>query len=169
MHGSVMQNARARQKMKACNYRVGNHQLPVVRVRVPNTFNRHGNVCNRHGVVAVPQLTACVAAVFSVFVDVQFCREATEVLVGQVDEFVVVNATGSGDDHAWSSVVRVNVFLKVGLGDGPAHGERIWGAVRSVRTITRRQFRCWRGCRACGRRSSTRVVVAITQQRHPLT
>lgn len=100
---------------------LGDKSSEVV-IRVPaDTFNSEGNVGRAEGVVTDTDVRADkVSLLLGENVSLvlgALAGETGEVLVSELDELLVGNATGSNKDHALSSVVGLDVVGELGAGD----------------------------------------------------
>lgn len=101
------------------NHRVGDHQRDVVLVSVTDSLDSNRHVAQRHVVIAVADLAAGEAGGGHVTHLPHAWCQLPEVLLSQLAQSVVVNTTGSGQDHAGSMVVGVDVLHKVLTLEGP--------------------------------------------------
>lgn len=103
---------------------LGDESGEVVIVLPADTLNSNGDVGGRHGVVADPDLRADKVGLGLLLLGEdlggvvgRLGGEGAEVLLGEIDKLLVGNTTSSDEDHAVSSVVGLDVVLKVGALD----------------------------------------------------
>lgn len=94
----------------------------VVVIRVPaDTLNSNGDVGSGHGVVADTHVRANEVGLL-LRQDIglglgSVAGKAGEVLLGELDQLLVGNATGSGENHAVGGVVVLDVVDELGAGN----------------------------------------------------
>lgn len=96
----------------------------VVGVAPADTLNGNGNVGSAHGVVTEADLGSNKVGLLLLLGGERLGRvvlglrgKVGKVLLGEVDELLVGNATSTNEDHAVSSVVGLDVVLEVGALD----------------------------------------------------
>jgi hypothetical protein len=101
-----------------------NERGEVVGVAPANTLNSNGNVGGAHGVVTEADLGTDEVGLCLLLGSGRLSRvvlglggKVGEVLLGEVDQLLVGNATSANEDHAVSGVVGLDVVFEIGALD----------------------------------------------------
>ena len=129
--------AGAHRAVPAADERAGDHERYGVRVAPRRALDAQRHVCQADVVVAHTYLAAGEAARLKrLRLGVRVGLERAEVLLGQLDQLVVVDAAGRGQHHTRRLVVRVDVVTQILGRDRPYRTHTQIQLTKSLRNTT---------------------------------